>query len=767
MLTKPTYEELQEKIEGLKRELHKSECSTRKIQSLAKIGNWEWDIEHQCLFWSDEIYCIFGLEPASFKPSPEVFEAAVHPDDLEGFLQKRKKMLREKTNISVEHRIVLPDSSIRYVNERTQQIINKQGEVYRVIGTVQDITERIQSEKALKESEEKYHALFDNSLEAIFLTAQDGKIFTANKAACEMLKMSESEIISYGRNGVVNLNDPRIHSALEERRKKGKFRGELTFKKKDGSIFPVNVSSAVFQDSYGNEKTCIFFRDISKRKLAEQALEQEKKQWEITFDSVWDWVSIIDKNHNIIRSNTPPENFINIEPEKISCMKCYEILHKINFPIPDCPLKRAVKSHHRENMEIYLKDSDRWVNVTVDPIRDGSNQELFVHVVRDITEIKNREYEILSARKAEAFSILAGGIAHDYNNLLSVIWGNISFLREEITDGVHQKFLDDTENACRQARNLTHQFITLSEGALFNKNLNFVEDILNTAIKKTENTKNVKISVHLQDKIPAIEVDPFYLEIAFRNIIQNSLEAILDDGKIEIQAEIETFTSEDEINSKRLKLSFTDNGRGIPEYNLENVFDPYFTTKEMGAQKGAGLGLSVSKSIIKKHGGDIQIYSKINNGSMVTIRLPVPELKMSSSASGSNTVSSTEKPIILIMEDDPSRSKLCSLMLRCLNCTVITANCLRETIEKYLDAVKDNIKIDLILLNQNITGDTGGVQTLIELRKNGYDNEAVLVTESPDIPAMFNFRKYGFDAILFKPYTKKELKEIISQFLLI
>lgn len=114
--------------------------------------------------------------------------------------------------------------------------------------------------------------MFDNSLEAILLTAQDGSIFEANQAACQMLEMSEAEIISGGRNAVVNLNDSRLQAALEERKKTGKFRGELTYKKKDGTIFPVELSSAVFSNNHGNEKTCIFIRDITERKRNEDEL---------------------------------------------------------------------------------------------------------------------------------------------------------------------------------------------------------------------------------------------------------------------------------------------------------------------------------------------------------------------------------------------------------------------------------------------------------------------------------------------------------------
>ncbi|MBF0376567.1 MAG: PAS domain S-box protein [Desulfamplus sp.] len=189
MLERPSYEDLEQEVRRLHRELSKKESDLREIEKLASIGNWEWNIEQQVLIWSEQY-----------------------------------------------------------------------------------ITSRKQMEETLKDSESKYRAIFDNCLEAIFLTAQDGSVFAANQAACQMLEMSEAKIISGGRNAVVNLNDPRLQAALEERKKTGKFRGELTYKKKDGTIFPVELSSVVFKNNHGDEVTCIFTHNITEQKQNEEEL---------------------------------------------------------------------------------------------------------------------------------------------------------------------------------------------------------------------------------------------------------------------------------------------------------------------------------------------------------------------------------------------------------------------------------------------------------------------------------------------------------------
>jgi len=144
-------------------------------------------------------------------------------------------------------------------------------------GIIRDITEHRRTEDSLRESEEKYRALVENSMDAVFLSAQDGRVFAANKGACEMLGMSESEIVASGRNAIVDLNDPRLPAALKERAQTGRFSGELNFKKKDGAVFPVWISSTLFKDSHGDERTCIVAHDISERKKLEEELARVEK----------------------------------------------------------------------------------------------------------------------------------------------------------------------------------------------------------------------------------------------------------------------------------------------------------------------------------------------------------------------------------------------------------------------------------------------------------------------------------------------------------
>ncbi|MBT3388701.1 MAG: PAS domain S-box protein [Desulfobacula sp.] len=348
-----------------------------------------------------------------------------------------------------------------------------------------------------------------------------------------------------------------------------------------------------------------------------------RKQWETTFDAMSDWVCVINKDHEITQSNKACEALINLSPDQVVGKHCYEIVHSMDVPILGCPLEKAIKTNRLESMEFKTGDN-RWLQVTVDPIKIGTNNDRFVHIVRDITEAKERENEIIMVQKAKSFSILSGGIAHDYNNLLTTIYGNISLLKEEMTRPEHQELFNDAENACIQARDLTRQFITLSRVALPKKTSYDIEDILSSAIEKAGEAKDIEILMDIKDKTPAIEIDPEGLSHAFENIICNAVEAMPDGGRLEILVKKEIVTGKkDEKDESLITISFKDSGVGISIHDIDSVFDPYFTTKELSTQKGGGLGLAVSQSIVKKHGGNVRINSKLGQGTTITVTLPI------------------------------------------------------------------------------------------------------------------------------------------------
>jgi CheY-like chemotaxis protein/two-component sensor histidine kinase len=384
--------------------------------------------------------------------------------------------------------------------------------------------------------------------------------------------------------------------------------------------------------------------------------------------------------------------------------------------------------------------------------------------MRDITDSKIKEQKTFFTMKAEAFRILAGGLAHDYNNLLMAIWGNISLLKYEKNEVTQQELIEEAEKACEFARSLTHQFITLSKGAMINKSDCDIKEVLRAALESAVKEKDIGISLDYPPMLPMVELDSEQMQIVFRNIIINAVEAMPEGGKLHIRTEILSTGQDDQKGVPFLEISFEDTGRGIPESDLLKLFDPYFTTKSMGAQKGVGLGLAAAQAIVNRHGGNIHISSAPGNGTTVIVSLPI-EQSSSHEKADINIFPTGKTPVVLMMEDEISLRKLCRRMLQKLNCEVITACNGNEMIESYQMAVENNVTIDLVILDQNIKGCAGGFEVLERLKKEGFDNNAILVTGSPHDPPVDNLKKYGFDDLISKPYTKKEFETIIRKYL--
>ncbi len=368
----------------------------------------------------------------------------------------------------------------------------------------------------------------------------------------------------------------------------------------------------------------------AEQKKYEEALKNAKNQWEETFDAITDWVCIIDEDYRIVCSNKASEKYFGLLPKNIVGKRCHEIVHGINSPIFDCPLQKAVQNRQREEFE-FQSENGRWWNVLVNPIESvKTNDKLTVHVVRDITDSKIREQKLLISRKAEAFRILAGGLSHDFNNLLTVIWGNIALLKNKITDQMQDEFIKKAENACELARSLTQKFINLSmsKGAIINKSKCDIKKVLSTAVQISLKTKEVSISFDYPSVLPMLEFDIEQMLAVFQNIIVNAAEAMPDGGKLNIKAEIVSNRQDNQKDVNFLEISFEDTGTGIPESDLPKVFDPYFTTKAMGVQKGVGLGLADAQAIVTRHGGNIYIDSAVGKGTTVIVSLPFEKLSV-------------------------------------------------------------------------------------------------------------------------------------------
>ena len=280
--------------------LRSSKKRLQEAQKVAHIGNWEWNLEKQSLMWSDEVFRIFGVMPNAFAPSAEAFEATIHPDDKEDFLQQRAQMLEEKQSACIDHRIILPSGEVRYVQEMTQLLSDENGQVSRVIGTVQDITERKRAEEALKQSEEKYRTYVENSPLGIFIANAEARYIDVNQAACRMLGYTRQELLKLSIPEIASPDlPPEDLESFAELKQSGKIDIETRLRRKDGSDIHIALSAVKLSD----DRFMAFCSDITQRKLAEKALQESKETAERYLNIAAEIIISLDTAGNITLLN--------------------------------------------------------------------------------------------------------------------------------------------------------------------------------------------------------------------------------------------------------------------------------------------------------------------------------------------------------------------------------------------------------------------------------------------------------------------------------
>lgn len=369
--------------------------------------------------------------------------------------------------------------------------------------------------------------------------------------------------------------------------------------------------------------------------------------------------------------------------------------------------------------------------------------------------------ELIKAQKLESLGVLAGGIAHDFNNLLTAILGNISLAKMYADpQGIIDGYLDKTEKASIRAQALTKQLLTFSRGGAPIKLVTPITELIKESTSFVLRGSKVKCDYHFAEDLWAVEADEGQLGQVSQNLVINASQAMPNGGIITIQATNKT-VGLDEIPSLAsgdyIELLFQDHGTGIPPEHLSRIFDPYFSSKSTGN----GLGLAISYSIIKNHGGLITVTSQLGQGTLFSILLPATH-KHAHHPKEQEKVQEVGTSRILLMDDDKAVREMAMAMLTFLGCSVEQAADGKEAIALYMQAKKNEIPFDIVIMDLTIPGGMGGKETVAAILAMDPQVKAVVSSGYANDPIMANYKEYGFCAILPKPFRFDELKKVIT-----
>jgi CheY-like chemotaxis protein len=373
-------------------------------------------------------------------------------------------------------------------------------------------------------------------------------------------------------------------------------------------------------------------------------------------------------------------------------------------------------------------------------------------------------------RQLESIAALSGGIAHDYNNLLTAIMGNISLALEQVEPQTTiVTLLEEALSASRVAKALTQRLITFSKGGHPTKKpTDIVSVVANTAAFSLSGS-NIRCEYGHSEDIWSADVDSQQIGQAIHNLMINAAESMPDGGVVRIGFENTTINSPNSILAagNYIDISIEDQGVGIPAAHIEKIFDPYFSTKGKGASKGTGLGLSISHSIIAKHGGDITVCSRLHVGTTFHVLLPASDAATAVTHETTTVETPPEKPVkpvhghgkVLVMDDEAMIRELTGNMLNHLGYEVDFAEEGQVAVRKYQAALETSAPFDAVILDLTIKGGMGGQETIRHLKAINPTVKAIVSSGYSDNPVIANYQDYGFREVVAKPYEMVEFSD--------
>ena len=476
-----------------------------EAQASAKVGSWETDLSTMTVVWSEETHRIFQTDASSFQPSHAAFLNLIHPDDRARVDRAFVDSLNETSTRTIEHRILLPDGSVKTVEERWRTFHDDAGRPVRAAGTCQDITERKKADEKLREQA----ALLDKAQDAIIVRDLEHRILFWNRSAERLYGWKAEEALTQSVRTLLYRDPAAYEAAIHATLTTGEWVGEIEQLTRAGKPITVEGRWTLVRDDEGRPKSILAINtDISERKILEQ--------------------------------------------------------------------------------------------------------------------------QFLRAQRMESIGTLAGGIAHDLNNLLAPIVMGVDLLKRFGLDERSLDLVRNIERSAHRGTDLVKQVLSFARGVEGSRVTVFPVHIVREveAIAQKTFPKNITVATDAPANVWPITGDPTQLNQVLLNLCVNARDAMPDGGRLGITIRNVTFSAADaalrpEISPGRhVRIEVSDTGCGMSPQVIERIFEPFFTTKEMG--KGTGLGLSTALGIVRSHGGFISVKSAVHEGSVFTLHLPAP-----------------------------------------------------------------------------------------------------------------------------------------------
>lgn len=763
------------------------EGHTEKVEAAMRLGNLAW---WEMLMPSGTVTCddlkleMLDRDPKEYQGVHySAFTDLLHPDDYpKAMLAMRDHLEGRAQTYEVDYRIRKKDGSYIWMHDCggiTER--DEDGNPIRVAGIVVNITHLKEAEEKLRESESRFRNVYEHMAIGIARVSLDYRIEQANEAYCKMLGFSEEELVGKTLHEITHPETLEENVRLQDRLRKGEidhFRLEKGFLHKDGHTVYGVLDANLVRDAEGKPQYFLgSVLDISDLKNAEKERLRSERLLDFAIDQLPVPVIIAEgPDVRITRYNKAVIDMLVDSSATVEDIKLAE--HRSFWPtfhpdgtpydVEDLPLTQAIKKGKvTQGREIIVRqgDEDRWISASAAPLY-GENGEIIAGIVvfPEITKRKMLEEQLRQSQKLEAVGQLAGGVAHDFNNILMALQGNATLLLEMMEDESREKeYVSEIFASSDRAVKLTRQLLAFSRRQIIQPTDLDMNQVVSDMLKMIRRTigEHIALVFKPHSGIRRVHADVGQMEQVILNLCVNARDAmpeggdlLIETGRLNADASYREMHPQVEEGEYTL-LSVTDTGVGMEPEVAARIFEPFFTTKEKG--KGTGLGLSMVYGILRQHGGYIHAYSEVGQGTTFKALIPategcaeaVDEDEVVPAAGGTET--------ILVAEDDADVRRLAQRMLESAGYTLLLAG----DGEEAMKIGRENIaKIDLAVLD------------VVMPRASGKAVADALHEKRPGLPIIFSsgysdssihtgFVLDEHTTLIEKPYSRNDLLQAI------
>ncbi len=646
--------------------------------------------------------------------------------------------------------------------------------------TVEVAATRVQEEIARRRREHSYAEMFESLADGVIVADLAGVIAFINPAAARITGWSQDISVGRSLHEVFRIYYASGEPATVELATPAKAPSErvVWLTTHDGRRVPVQDRSTPLRDQSGQlTGVVILFRAQAIASVEVPAVPPTNDPNATAqaplvdvVESISDPLIALDGSWRLTYANASAKQLFSRQEARLLGAAFWDLLPAATREEHYAALGHAMLHRQPVTREVYLEERQLWIELRAYPFAEG-----LLLLLQDITSRREEAERRSRLDRLESLGLLARGFAHEFNNLLTVLLGNLSLAEMRLRTVIQLPELHTAKQATLQAQGLVQQLLTFARGGAPIKRPTQPGELIEQFFLHHSRAPRIEYRLEIAPELPTLAVDPAQLRRLLGNLIRNAEQAQPQGGVITLRCRAhdpgESYPHELPTDHQEspagIIIEIIDRGEGIPAENLPHIFEPYFSTRK--AENATGLGLTVCESIAKAHGGSISVRSELGKGTSVSLYLPVDAdgeevdaIGLSRAFESSPAAVSTR---ILVLEDDPLVRALIVRNLTSQNYEVVETSEGSETVRVYQEAMQSGRTFDLVILDLSIPNGMGGVRAMEKLRQIDPEVLAIVSSGYSDDPVMAKPASYGFAAVLPKPYEPADMLRLVRSVL--